>query len=314
MIKLSILLLSLIIFNGCSSDDEVGIKKVDTKELVKDSELLKSEKKQEDGVYYIGFDLRGEPQEDLAQYIPLLNYLQKTTNIKFKLHITPKESSTEQELCLNKAQFSILGALSFLKAHVDCDAKVLVRGLNNEKLSTYKSIFITKIDSKINSINDLKGASLAFGSVNSTQGHLIPRIVLKDNNISLKDLDKYTYTGSHQKCAEAVLSGDYDVCSMQDTLAKELAKKNLVKIIYRSGEYPSSLIAINKNVPPNVIKKIKQALLNFDPIGKDKKGLYHWENTEMPLGFIDGNLSDYDKLHSIASELGIIKACKEDLK
>lgn len=297
----------LVFFTACSSENEEAIQEVDTSIIAKKSELIYNKIEKKSDIYSIGFDIRNEPQENILQYLPLLKYLERTTKLHFKIHITPKNNTSENELCSNNAQFSIIGALSFLKAYAECDAQVLVRALNNKNQATYKSIFIARPDSKINSINDLQGARFSFGNINSTQGYLIPRQVLNEYNINLTDFKEYKFTNSHQECAESVVSGESDVCAIQDMLAKELSNSGLVKIIYTSPPYSASLIAVNKDVPKEVKEKVKQALLNFDPIDKDKKNLYHWEKTEMPLGFTDGNFSDYSKLYKIANQLNILK-------
>lgn len=264
----------------------------------------------DDKVYYFGFDERAGLEEDVARYLPFLDYLEKETHLHFALNFIPNNSSIENELKLEPSDFTITGFLGLLEAETVNNEKVLVRGINSTGSATYKSIFVTRKDSNISSIKDIKGTKLAFGSIYSTQGHLIPRIVFEQNNISLKDLQSYIYTGSHKACAQAVISGQADVCAMQDKLARELASKNLVKIIYISKDYPSSLIAVNSNVPSYIAKKVKKALLSFDPQGKDKKGLHNWNLTEMPLGFVDAKSSDYDSLRQIAKKINILKFIK----
>ncbi len=67
----------------------------------------------------------------------------------------------------------------------------------------------------------------------------------------------------------------------------ELAKKGLVRILHTSRYYPSSGIAANKDVQKEVLAKVKQALIDFQPKGHDADGLYNWNKTEMPYGFVE---------------------------
>ena len=48
--------------------------------------------------------------------------------------------------------------------------------------------------------------------MSSTQGHIIPRIILSEYGILLKDLAGYEYTGSHAKCATAVAASTGSAC------------------------------------------------------------------------------------------------------
>lgn len=314
------ILLFLLLFSiiSCDSSDNIPIQKVDSSDRISDAELQQLQAKSHQlphqknkfhnhDIFYFGFDLRSSPQEDAAQYLPFLTYLETVTGYRFKLHFTSKNSSTADELGQDKTQFAAMGATSYLSARNQYGVIVLVRGINKFGRAEYRSVFVTKPGSRVRAIGDIKGRTLAFGSRDSTQGHLIPRIMLMKNGISLKDLRAYSYTGSHQNCAEAVVSGKYDVCGMQDQLANKLVHQGQLKIIHRSRYYPSSGIVANKSVPAEVITRVKQALLDFDPQGKHRQGLYHWERTEMPKGFIAANEKDYIKLRQRAMSFGFLK-------
>ncbi|WP_198264699.1 phosphate/phosphite/phosphonate ABC transporter substrate-binding protein [sulfur-oxidizing endosymbiont of Gigantopelta aegis] len=294
---------------GCDSSDNIQVQNVDDNQRLSDVELQKIQKQSfpaVTGIYKFGFDLRASPQEDTAQYLPFLDYLKQATGYQFKLHFTPRGSTAADELGLNHTQFASIGATSFLYAQTRFNAITLVRGLNPQGKAEYQSVFVVAPDSDISSISDFIGRKLAFGSMDSTQGHLIPRIMLNDHNINLQALNNYQYTGSHQNCAEAVVSKKVDICGMQDQLAKKLQDEGKVKIIHSSRYYPSSGIAANKDVPSEVREKVKQALLDFDPIGADSATMYHWERTEMPKGFTDSKDGDYAELRQWSIKLGFL--------
>lgn len=296
--------LSLLLFS-CDSSNTPPIQQINDETLLSDIELSHLESgstaadtdiPQTGEIYYFGFDLRSSPQEDAAQYLPFLQYLEKATGYHFRLHFTPRNSSTVKELGEGKIQIAAMGAVSFLKTEEKYGAISLVRGLNHDNKTEYQAAFITRPESEIGNLNDIKGHSLAFGNRNSTQGHIIPRIVLLENEISLNNLSAYIYTGSHHNCAEAVVSGKFEVCALQDEMAKRLASQGLAKIIHLSSYYPSSGIVVSRSLPAEKRARIKQALLDFDPEGKHKEKLYHWNLTEMPKGFTVSGENDYDSL------------------
>ena len=243
-----------------------------------------------------GFDLRSSPQEDAKQYLPLMKYLEAETGHRFMIRFTPSTSSIVDDLGNNVVQFAAVGAVSFLEADEKYGVKPLVRGLNLQGKSEYQSMFVVLPGSPIRAFSDIRGKRLVFGNRSSTQGNLIPRIVLAEKGVGLDQLASYQYTASHQDCANTVLSGKADVCGMQDTMALSLARKGLLRILHTSGYYPSSGIAVNREVSPELIEKVRQALLDFKPQGEDKTDLYHWDKTEMPLGFKEAESRDYDQL------------------
>ncbi len=305
-----VLFLLLFTLLSCSSADDTPVQWVDSTDRLSELELQHLNQQQQTerhpDTYYFGFDLRASPQEDTAQYIPFLNYLEAATGYHFKIYFTPKNSTAADELGQNRTQFAAIGAISFLYAESSYGVTLLARGRNEQGKAEYQSVFVVRNDSPITNIADIKGRKLAFGSRDSTQGHLIPRIMLAENNISLNDMTSYDYMGSHQKCAEAVVSGKYDVCGMQDQLAEKLVSEGVLKIIHRSRYYPSSGIVANSTVAEEVIKKVRQALLEFDPQGKDRQGLYHWDRSEMSKGFVAGGDSDYRYLHEWSHRLGFL--------
>ena len=310
-----VLLLVSFVLVSCDSSDNASVQQVDSSARINEAELAQLVRRnalqaQDEyisrNIFYFGFDLRSSPQEDIAQYLPFLSYLESATGYKFKLYFTPKKSSIVEELGAHRVQFAAMGAVSFLKARSRYGAVSIAQGLNSENNAQYRSFFVVKPNSRVAKISDIRGRILAFGNRNSTQGHLIPRIILSKNKISLNDLRSYEYTGSHQKCAEAVVSGKADVCGMQDQLARKLASQGAVKVIHRSAYYPSSGIVAGKSVPEEVVEKVKRALLDFEPEGKHRQGLYHWDRTEMPKGFNNSGENDYEELRLWLDKLGLL--------
>lgn len=305
-LKGGLLLVPLFILSSCDSGENLPVYDLNDKVNTNELNNVQSQHKSQDS-YIFGFDLRASPQEDARQYLPFLAYLEKTTGYKFKLQFTPQKLDIAEEVGKNKVQFAALGAVSFIKSNSKYGTIPLVRGINSKGKAEYQSVFVVSPVSKIKSIKDIKGKRFAFGSKNSTQGHLIPRIELSKNGINLDAFSKYTYTGSHQNCVTSVTLNESDVCAMQDTMAKLMEQKELVRIIYTSNYFPSSGIVANQELPEEVITRVKQALLDFKPQGKDKKGLYHWDRTEMPLGFAKAELNDYEELKKWSFQLGFIK-------
>ena len=213
-------------------------------------------KKTDHKVFYFGFDLRSGPLEDARQYLPFLDYLSRATGLKLKLKFTSKDSSIIQDVGLGRVHFAAIGAVSYVRAKERYAVQAIARGVNKLGKAEYQSAFVVASNSPIQSLDEIRGKRFAFGSLTSTQGHLISRIALKKRGISLEDLSAFEYTGSHRNCANAVVTGRADVCGMQDTMAKNLSQKGQVRILYLSDYYPSSGIAANKDVPKEIIDKI----------------------------------------------------------
>lgn len=253
-----------------------------------------------------GFDLRASPEEDARQYLPFLKYLERATGFQFKLVFTKENERLADALGRGQVDIAAVGAVSFIRAQESYGAIPLVRGLNAENKAEYRSAIVVAPDSPITSLPQLRGKSFAFGSVDSTQGHIIPRIVLRDNELALDDMARHEYTGSHQSCANVVVSGSFHACGMQDTMALALARQGKLRILHISDYFPSSGIAARKTLDPAVREKIVRALIEFEPTGRHQDGLYYWARTEMPNGFVAAKPGDYAKLRDWVVKLGLL--------
>ena len=154
-----------------------------------------------DSILYFGFDLRASPQEDARQYLPFMDYLNTTTGYEFQLRFTPKSSSLIEELGNGRLHFAAIGADSYIKAREKYGVVSVVRGLNLQGKAEYRSKIVVRPDSLIQTLGDLKGTRFAFGSINSTQGHLIPRIVMEKHGLKLTDfVEHFLYGIASELC------------------------------------------------------------------------------------------------------------------
>ncbi len=255
----------------------------------------------------IGFDPRLEPKDDVRQVASLANWLQSKTGLHFSVFIPEPAENVVDGLCNGKVDFAVVGTVSYLQAYRRCGARILVRGLNQEGKDTYRAAIIVPPDSPLQTLRDLRGHTFAFGALNSTQGHLIPRLMLQQAGLRLEDFSAYTYTGSHAETANAVTSRRYEAGALQDTLALDLARRGLVRILALSDEYPSSGIVAAPHVPQQTLAIVQQTLLQLQPAGADAEYLYQWQRTEMPLGFAPARDEEYESLRQIAQTIGLLE-------
>lgn len=255
---------------------------------------------------WFGFDLRLGPKEEVLIYTPFLNYLEKATGRRFRIKFTEKYEDTISNLGKGITHFAALGSLSYVLGHEKYGIKYLVSGVNSEGDATYHSIIFTRPDSLIKDVHELKQKCFAFGSRMSTQGHIIPRFMLEEAGITLDDLEKYSYTGSHLNAVKSVLNGECDAGGIQDTLAKRLAEEGKIKILMMSQPYPSSLIAYNSGLDEEVVKAVRAALLAFEPSGRHKSILHEWSKTEMPLGFTKMDEIEFKRITDLAKKYDLL--------
>ena len=110
----------------------------------------------------------------------------------------------------------------------------------------YHSQIITRKDSGIKDINDLKGKTFAFVDPSSTSGHLFPKAGLIKLGIDPeKFFGRVLFTGSHDANALAVANKRVDAATIADRIFDAAVQKNLVKredihVVWSSDPIPES--------------------------------------------------------------------------
>lgn len=300
--KLFYLLMALLILPACQAQPDYVVDLSDN--LVKESVWPNTSANSV--AWLIGYDPRLEPKDDVRQVASLGEWLEKQTGLSFGVFIPTADENVVDGLCADKVDFAVIGTVSYLQAHEQCGVQILVRGLNAEGKDTYRAAIIVAADSPLQTLPELRERTFAFGAINSTQGHLIPRLMLQQAGLALEDFRTYTYSGSHAATANAVTSHRVDAGALQDTLALELAQRGLVRILALSEPYPSSGVVVAPDVQKPIIESVQNALLKLDPTEADTAGLYEWWRTEMPLGFVRASDDEYQELRQVAETIGLL--------
>ncbi|MCH7712890.1 MAG: phosphate/phosphite/phosphonate ABC transporter substrate-binding protein [Chloroflexi bacterium] len=145
--------------------------------------------------------------------------------------------------------------------------------------------FITRHDSDISTVEDLKGKSFAFGRRSSEQAGLLPLHFLKELGINPKeDLSLATFyeeresqTRSDERdVVERVLSGEYDAGSVSQRALEVMAGEGLlhpgqVRIFWTSPGYSHCCFTAQGDMDQSLYREVEQAFLAVDydhPLGK----------------------------------------------
>lgn len=182
-----------------------------------------------------------------------------------------------------KADMAFMGALSFCIAYERADAVPLVMLAENgdKSQATYNSLLVARSDNgSINSIQDVKGKSIAFADPNSTSANLIPSAEImkafESENLTMEDLhtngkffETSLYSGSDLAGLLAVEKGDIDLAavgdmSLQRTINSGEVKEEDMKVIHTSAPIPSACMAIRASIPQEMQDQIKDFLISYD--------------------------------------------------
>ena len=178
-----------------------------------------------------------------------------------------------------------LGASGYSKVFLtnpDAVEPVLTK-INNDGSFGYYSIGFARVDSGINSLDDMKGKVFGFGDPNSTSGYLIPSIEIPQAGYSMKSGEYFKevkFTGGHEQTIVAVFNGDIDggvtwadglgnwndgfnSGALRKAADAGLVDMTQIKEIWRSKLIPEGPIVLRKDLPTSIKLKVTGLLASM---------------------------------------------------
>ena len=212
-----------------------------------------------------------------------------------------------EALRTGKADAAYIGALAIAYASDRAEAiPVAMKAPDRDRSqAVYHSLLITSGSrDDINTIEDIKGKTIAFVDPESTSGNLFPTYeIIKafpDENLTSDDLhtngkffEAASYSGKHQAGLQAVIRGDVDVVPISDhilqsEIANGNAKEEDIKIIHESEAIPAEGFVVSKSMSDELREKFQEFLVNYE------NEEYFGKVIKVPNArFIEASIEDY---------------------
>ncbi len=244
--------------------------------------------------------------ELLIRYTPLFEHLTKELGVSYSLIIPDNYQDLVNKLSEGRVDLAYFGGFTFIKAHDDYHAVPLVMRDVDTRFTSY---FIVKADNPSDSINAFSTKSFSFGSKLSTSGHLMPRYFLKMEEIVPENyFGKVEYSGAHDKTVYWVRDGKVDIGVTNSKIFDKMLKdkritKNEVRILKETPPYANYVWALRAGFDVSVHQKIQNAFLSLSPTNpQDAKVL----NGLDANGFLPASIKNFQQLHDISHELGLV--------
>jgi len=246
----------------------------------------------------------GATQVAVDQKKPLKDYLETALGQSVVLIIPTNYNATVEGLGNGSLDFAYLGGLTYVKAHEQYGVVPLVQRRSDQQ---FHSLFITQTGSSIHGLADLKGKNFAFGDINSTSGHLMPYLALKNAGVDPDTDLKFRYTGSHPATAKAVEAGAVDAGALDETVFRQVTSNHdvdpsKVTVFYTTPAFVDYVWVVRKGVDPALTERFAKAFLALQ-LPKDAQVLDILRGNQ----FIRANDEEYANIRSVARQLGMLQ-------
>src|SRR5271154_5963156 len=256
--------------------------------------------------------LGGENTQDrLKRYDSFQKLVQEKLNIPIKMFPAADYSGVMQGFAAGQLDATEFSPAAFAGTWLDCHCvEPVVVPQEKDGSIFYIAAMVVRKDSGINSIDDMKGHSLAFTDPNSASGYLIPSATLRAKGIDLTDGKFFTrtgFSGGHEQGVIAVLNRQYDACVvwtsglgdqatgfsrgvLRSMVDKGMLKMADINIIWRSDRVPNGPWTVRSALPLG----LKQAFHDFMfDLPTSHRDIYDAVEQGTGVGYQDATLDIY---------------------
>jgi len=240
----------------------------------------------------------------------VIDSLQQQLGMPVKPFIATDYNGIIEALRSRKLDVAYLGPFSYVLASSVANVEAFaVAETKKSGRSFYKSLIITRKESGLQSLEQLKGRTMAFVDPSSASGHLFPSAGLQKLNIDPnKYFSRVIFSGSHDASILAVANKKVDAAAVADRIlaaavAKGVVQQSELNVVWTSPDIPESPMVWRKDLDPALKQKIAAAFASI----KDVK----WGDQGVLNGFVPTTDGAYDVVRETAKILNLdLKAMK----
>jgi len=247
--------------------------------------------------------------KQVKKYKILEEYIERKSDIGIKFTILSRHGSAINDFKRRNLDGAFLCSLIGTKAKNELDVQYIASIVNSDGRATSRSYIFSHKDSKIDNVEQMRYRVMAFVDKATATGYAFPVAYLLEHGIYdingfFKD---YFFTGSHDAAIYAVLNKKADIGAAKSSVFNMLARKddrirNNLKIITESGEFPSNVLVMRKDLPEDITEGLKMVLINMDKYSDGKEALGRFG----AMKFIEARESDYHAVLDITKKVEII--------
>ena len=247
------------------------------------------------------------PTELQRKFAPLGAYLEQQLDMKVEFVPVSDYAAVVEALASDRLDMAWLGGFTFVQTRLKTGNAIPL--VQREQDATFTSKFITG-NPAVQSLQDLKGKTFAFGSVSSTSGSLMPRFFMQKDGINPETFfSRVAYSGAHDATVAWVQAGKVDGgvlnASVWDKLvAAGKVDTSKVRVLSTSPTFYDYNWTVRGNLDPALSKKIEAAFLALHPAKPADKAIL---DLQAASRFIPTKAENYQGIEDAARAAGLLK-------
>ncbi|WP_456384985.1 phosphate/phosphite/phosphonate ABC transporter substrate-binding protein [Desulfolithobacter sp.] len=223
-----------------------------------------------------------DPVRVYKKFHPLVHYLEKNIQRRVILMVPGDYRSFSRIIEKGGADFAYLPFRVYLDLRPHFSHEPGLSILTPDGRQQHHGLLVTRSDSGIDKVEDLRGKTLLFGAEKSTVKTLAGMLLLREHGIDVeKDLAGYAFGSSCQKNAFNVYLGTYDATFICSDSRDILEGKNpdwpippgSLRVVARTRPVPTWIFAALDRVPESLITEVNRVFLSLSLSSEEDRKL-----------------------------------------
>jgi phosphonate transport system substrate-binding protein len=248
------------------------------------------------------------PTELQRKFTPLGKYLESQIGMKVEFTPVTDYAATVEGLAAKKLDMVWYGGFTFVQAYLRTN-KTAIPLVQRAEDEAFRSVFITKVGSGINTLADLKGKNFVFGSVSSTSGHLMPRYFLLQNGVNPDKDMRIAFSGAHDATVFQVAGGKVDAGALNILVWTKMVEEKKVdtsqlKVFYTTPPYYDYNWTVRGDLDAALVSKLREAFLALNPNNPEHREILVLQRTSK---YVPTRPENYKDIEDAARSAGLLK-------
>lgn len=247
-------------------------------------------------------------------YGPLAKYLEMKLEVPVELIVPEGYQASGEALGRGQADIADLVPLTYVRAKAQYPGIRPVLALIADGSPSYAGYIVVRSASRFLSIDDLKGASIAFVDPDSSSGYLYPMYLFRQRGIDAhRYFSRIVFLRTHDKVLDAVLKGEIDAGA---TYSKALAfTRNRgvnpmdYRIVGKTPRIPHDTFCVRGDLPTAVDENLAAALLPLTTLTQEGREVLG--RTLQVNGFFRVTDAHYAGIRKVAQTMGALPRAEE---
>ncbi len=249
-------------------------------------------------VVHVGVVSRYPPALIYQGYQPIMDYLTQHSDFVFELRLSSSYHETVRQLERGDVSAAFLGSVVYVRERAKSGLQCILKPLNENGEAWSRSVLVTRTDSPIRQLEDLRGKKIALPSQDSFSGIWLPSLVLNTEGLQKRDIARIDHYVHHQTVVFQVLKGSYDAGVVKESIAQEYLPRGL-RILQHSPTIPTSPLVTTSRCDPRIVSAIRDNLLRIDVRDQHYRDLVVRWDRDLANGFVVASDRDYDTLSTL---------------